>query len=60
MRTIEKTLYHFHELDDTAKAKAIEWYRSGTQCHPPTDEAIEETIEANEYEFDETGRPTWA
>lgn len=160
MRTIEKTLYHFHELDDTAKAKAIEWYRNGMEYfwgdeslesiktfvehfgarltdwsvgayypiewktnaeqshfrgvklrdfkrdYMPTgycldcdlwgtfydefkrtgdakyafdqalhagftawrddieyqmsDEAIEETIEANEYEFEETGRPTWA
>lgn len=29
MRTIEKTLYAFHELDDDAKEKAREWYRAG-------------------------------
>lgn len=29
MRTIEKTIYKFDELDECAKSRAREWYRSG-------------------------------
>jgi hypothetical protein len=29
MRTIEKTIYKFEELDECAKSRAREWYRSG-------------------------------
>lgn len=31
MRTIEKTIYTFDELDEYAKSRAREWYRSGIE-----------------------------
>lgn len=31
MRTIEKTIYKFDELDDREKERAREWYRSGLE-----------------------------
>jgi hypothetical protein len=31
MRTIEKTIYKFDELDEFAKSRAREWYRSGLE-----------------------------
>ena len=31
MRTIEKTIYKFEELDECAKSRAREWYRNGLE-----------------------------
>jgi hypothetical protein len=38
MRTIEKTIYTFDELDECAKSRAREWYRNGLE-YPFFDDA---------------------
>lgn len=49
MRTIEKTIYTFDELDECAKSRAREWYRSGLE-YPWWDE-VKSSLESFCDEF---------
>ena len=47
MRTVETKVYLFKELSDTAKQKAIEWYRNGQEFHWSSEciQALEKALE---------------
>ena len=54
MRVIEKTIYRFDELTDDANRIASDWiYRALEKEYDY--QMSDETIRANEYEFDENG-----
>lgn len=65
MRVIEKTIYQFDELTNSAKEKARGWFRTASAHdtwwseyeYQMPDECVDESIRANGYEFDEDGEP---
>ena len=69
MKTVETNVFTFDELTDRAKEKARAWYREGALDYEwydsilledeyeylNSDEVVDESIRANEYEFHEDG-----
>ena len=57
MKEIKTTVYSFSELNDAAKEKARDWFRCGNNQEDfdctldDSDECVDETIEANDYNF---------